>query len=287
MRFDLLKLALTGVVVAALGVVGCGEEDQAGPAMPSHEGAEVSHIHGLGTNPSDGSLFVATHSGLFQAAADSTALTHVGSTQQDVMGFTVVGPDHFVASGHPAPGETGPPHFGLIESRDAGESWQEVSLSGRADFHVLRSSAGRIYGYNGLTGKLMISSDSGKTWKSSTPPAPLFDVAIDPGDPEHLVASSEAGLLERQGNRWRRLSKELGFLAWPQEDALYLAGLDGSVSVSGNSGGKWTRRGQVSETPVAFSVSDAKTLQLATEAGTVQQSGDGGRSWTLRARGGS
>jgi hypothetical protein len=37
-----------------------------------------------------------------------------------------------------------PPNLGLIESRDGGETWKNVSLLGQADFHVLESAGRRI-----------------------------------------------------------------------------------------------------------------------------------------------
>jgi hypothetical protein len=65
----------------------------------------------------------------------------VGDSYQDTMGFTVVGPNRFLGSGHPATDDL-PPLLGLIESTDAGKTWEHVSLLGEADSHVLRS-AGR------------------------------------------------------------------------------------------------------------------------------------------------
>ena len=61
------------------------------------------------------------------------------------MGFTVVGPDRFLGSGHPdAAGirQGKPARLGLIESTDAGDSWASRSLSGEVDFHALASSQG-------------------------------------------------------------------------------------------------------------------------------------------------
>lgn len=40
----------------------------------------------------------------------------------DLMGFTVAGPDRFLASGHPGPGADLPEPLGLVESRDGGQS---------------------------------------------------------------------------------------------------------------------------------------------------------------------
>jgi hypothetical protein len=71
----------------------------AAPSLPVAEDPGVVHVHGLGINPKDGGLYAATHTGLF-VIGDGTA-TRVSGRLQDTMGFTVVGPDHFIGSGHP------------------------------------------------------------------------------------------------------------------------------------------------------------------------------------------
>ncbi len=104
------------------------------------------HVHGLGINPADGSLFIATHTGLFRVGPTSRKAVRVADRNQDTMGFSVVGPNRFLGSGHPDVDEAReqnlPSRLGLIESTDSGESWQPISLLGEADFHVLRGCAG-------------------------------------------------------------------------------------------------------------------------------------------------
>ncbi len=120
------------VVVAALRVA--DRDDAAPDDLVDDPG--VAHVHGLGVNPADGALIVATHYGSFRIAADGDEADRIGTSLQDTMGFTVVGPDHFLGSGHPdvagsVAGQPGP--LGLIESTDAGASWTALSLRGRAD----------------------------------------------------------------------------------------------------------------------------------------------------------
>ena len=62
------------------------------------------------------------------------------------MEFTVLGADHFLGSGHPGSIENDPPFLGLIESRDAGSSWQAIALHGDVDFHVLEAQGNTVYG---------------------------------------------------------------------------------------------------------------------------------------------
>ena len=108
-------------------------------------------------------------------------------------------------SGHPAPGQSLPPNLGLIESRDGGRTWKGVSLLGQADFHVLQSAGRRVYGFDGTQGRLMVSSNDGRSWTQRTPPAGIFALAIDPRRPDDIVASTERGLFAspNAGRGWR------------------------------------------------------------------------------------
>jgi photosystem II stability/assembly factor-like uncharacterized protein len=273
-----------GVLVTALFAalvvgVGCGDGGENG------DGQALEHIHGLGVNPADGALYIATHHGLFRAARGERTPSRVGESEQDIMGFAVVGPNRFIGSGHPAPGENAPPNLGLISSTDAGRSWRGVSLAGEADFHVLRAANGIIYGFNGPTGLLMVSTNGGRAWTEREPPAPLFDLAIDPDDPKRIVAASEAGLLASSngGARWRTLNKSLaGLLSWPARGRLYLIDVAGDVRLSTDGGRRWRQRGSIGAPPVAFSAGAPGELLAATEDGAVQSSRNGGANWNVR-----
>ncbi len=152
------------------------------------------HVHGLGINPSDGSLFIATHTGLFRVGEDSRKAVRIADRHQDTMGFSIVGPNRFIGSGHPDLREQDlPPLLGLIESTDAGKSWQPISLLGEADFHVLRSARDRVYGYDASNDRLLVSADAGQTWKELDKPGQIVDLAPDPGDPQRLVTTAVGG----------------------------------------------------------------------------------------------
>lgn len=266
-----------------LGLVACGEDETSPPesGSPTSFAAQAAHIHGLGINPADGALYIATHSGLFRAKRGAVEPEQVGTSTQDTMGFTVAGRDRFFGSGHPAPDQPGPPHLGLIESRDAGDSWRSISLAGEADFHVLRHVKGKIYGYSTLTGQLMTSSDNGTSWKRASPPAPIFDLAVDPEHQARIVAASEAGLVSYDGN-WKRLGPEVGLLAWPTGRAFYLVDQAGTVSLSDDGGRSWAEKGQLPEAPVALLATSADELYVALQSGTVMRSTDGGNHWRVR-----
>lgn len=279
-----MKRLATLSVAGALVLAGCGGSGEDSALGPGSFAEQASHIHGLGVNPADGSLFIATHAGLYRSSTGSTSAVAVGESVQDTMGFSVAGQNHFVGSGHPGAGQDGPPMLGLIESRNGGETWQEVSLGGEADFHVLRYADDRIYGFNGLTGLLMVSSDGGESWQTHSPPTGLLDLAVDPRDPDHVIAVSDLGLIEStdQGKTWERQSEEIGYLAWPDADHLYLFDGDAGVSVSNDGGESFRKVGKLPDVPAAVSTASSQELYAALHDGEVLVSRDGGTAWTKR-----
>ena len=283
----LAALVLAGAVGTAVALWQSGG-DGGGEADPG-----PVHVHGLGVDPADGSLFIATHSGLYRVAEGEERAERVGERLQDTMGFTVVGPNRFLGSGHPdldeAREEDLPPHLGLIESGDAGRSWERISLLGEADFHVLRSSGDRIYGYDASNDRLLASGDRGRTWNELSRPGPILDLAVAPLRPGRLVAVSlggpEEGLFEsRDGGRsWRQLGTEVGLLAWPALDRLHLVTGDGEVRASSDGGRSFERRGRIGGQPAAFLARGENELYVALHDGSIKRSTDGGATWTLRS----
>lgn len=282
-------LAILALLAATSLLAACGEDESpsAGAredAAAHEQGAALEHVHGLGVDPADGRLFIATHNGLFAAAREQTRPEQIGDTEQDIMGFSVVDPDHFIGSGHPGPGQDLPGNLGLIESRDAGKTWKNVSLLGDADFHVLEHSGDRIYGFDGTRGRLMVSRDGGRTWDERKPPAGVFGLAIDPTNASRVVASTENGIFisANEGRRWRPLRDDTaGLLAWPARKRLYLVDGQGQVLLSSDAGASWQTRGSIGGQPAAF-IADKNELYAALADGTVKRSTDGGASWTVR-----
>lgn len=198
---------------AALSVVACGGDGASQAGDTAVRAGALVHVHGLGVNPRDRALYVATHTGLFRVGQGESEPARVGNGTQDTMGFTVVGPDRFLASGHPGELERAAINpLGLIRSTDGGESWTPLSLEGEADFHILRSAGGRVYGVDSSSGRLLVSGDGGASWEERPTPGPLIDLLPDPADSERLVASSETGLhiSNDGGRRWRPLGGAVG-----------------------------------------------------------------------------
>ena len=259
------------LVLAAAGCGGSGDTASSGG---------LTHVHGLGVNPSDGALMIATHTGLFRLSPDAGAPTRVGDRHQDTMGFAVVGPDRFLGSGHPDLRDDLPPLLGLIRSTDAGRSWQSVSLLGRADFHRIRVAGATVIAIDATNGLLMVSPDMGGTWRRLQPPGPLVDVAPDPSNPRRLVATTaDAALASLDGGgNWRRLEGPAGLIAWPSRNRLYLVDAQGRVSVSSGGGDDLRAVGAIGGEPAALAA-DGSTLFAARHDGVILRSRDEGRSW--------
>jgi hypothetical protein len=276
------------VAAALLLVVGCGDDQQGSTPGSKLDDPGPIHVHGLGVNPKDGALFIATHTGLFRAAEGERRSTRVADRYQDTMGFTVVGPDRFLGSGHPDFNKDPdlPPLLGLIRSDDAGQNWEPVSMLGEADFHVLEALGQRVYGFDSTSERLMVSVDGGKHWTERRPAEPLISLAVDPGDAKKILVAGERRLYAstNEGRRWRALPGEPGLLAWPTANGLYLIGGDGTVNVSRDSGKRWRQVGEIGGRPAAFEAEGPANLYAALHDGTVQRSTDGGQSWEVRSK---
>lgn len=281
-------LAVGALAVVAVSAVAAfaAAQTRGGDPMAAEDTA-IAHVHGLGVNPSDGDLYVATHYGVFRIGSDKTA-RRVGDGAQDTMGFTVAGPDRFLASGHPdlAGMRNGQPtRLGLIESADAARTWRSRSLSGDVDFHALAFAHDRIYGWDSTSGRFMVSSD-GRTWETRSREA-LSDIAVDPDDAEHIVAAGADGVIDSTdgGRTWAAQGgPALTVLSWDDEAGLFGVDAGGAVQRSTDGGDTWRRLGRLDGEAQALLVRpDVLYAAAADHEGTtgIYQSTDQGRTWKL------
>ena len=273
-------VAAAAAVVAAVALAGCGDASE---GTDAGDAVTLEHVHGLGVDPADAQLYAGTHHGLVRISPDGE-LTRIADRVQDYMGFTVVGPGHYLASGHPGPDDqSSPGNLGLIESTDGGGTWDTLSLAGEADFHALDATQGTIYGYT--AGQLLTSQD-GRNWDDLGQKA-IADLAVDPAQPQRLLVTTEQGPARSEdgGRSFTPLNGapllQLVAFAADGGGAVGVAP-DGTVYASSDAGQTWTRRGSVGGPPEALGV-NGQEVYVASQ-GAVVASTDGGATFTDRHR---
>ncbi|MEU6251251.1 F510_1955 family glycosylhydrolase [Streptomyces sp. NPDC047043] len=274
-QFTVAVTALACVVLAACGSdgsSGAGEESAA-PISAS----VLSHVHGLGVDPADGRVYVATHDGLYTAAKGRKPKI-VGDRRDDFMGFTVTGEKTFIAGGHGAEGSGRPGNLGLIQTRNAGHVWTSRSLSGEADFHSLDFAKGTFYGYEG--GRIRVSADLEEWDDRATLEA--LDLAVSPSGDKLLATTADGVATSTDGGRtFRRSAGPVqAFVSWPAQKSLFGIDTSGKLSTSPDGGATWRQLTTVpGGQPRALTAIDADLILAATTTG-VYESRDGGRTFT-------
>jgi photosystem II stability/assembly factor-like uncharacterized protein len=234
----------------------------------------VSHIHHV--KVIENKILVLTHEGLFELVGKND-MKLVGKDRIDVMGFTSLGKLLF-ASGHPAIGSKMPNPIGLVKSLDGGLTWKSVSLVGKVDFHFLEGAGTDLYGADSQTGKLMYSSDSGKTWKDLGENT-FTDIAVSPKMSGMAIAIKDSELLltEQAFKSTTKIKNTLKItqIEW-RKSGLY--GLGGSsLYKSTNSGKTWTKLSTFKGVPGILSASDQ--MMLVTVGSDIYTSNNEGKSF--------
>jgi hypothetical protein len=244
----------------------------------SMAGLPSEHVHGVARDPGDGKVYLATHTGLFRY--DKGVHAQVGPTV-DFMGFSIAGPGHFYASGHPAAGVDLPQPVGLMESLDAGKTWSVQSRGGQSDFHALTSSSKGVLGYDGA----LMSTADGKAWKPlAITPAPGSLAAAPDGS--RIVATTDSGVLlsNDQGATWAPLTTAPKLLLAAWADKVTVTGVTntGHLAVSADSGATWTtstgKVDSVQATSASRTSKGALEVLVVTDSG-IQRTIDSGASF--------
>jgi photosystem II stability/assembly factor-like uncharacterized protein len=282
---------LVSTIVTVIAVGGCssGAPQSASGSVPSHPATPHDplpsrHVHGVARDPGDGRVYLATHDGLFHIAGGGEA-TRVGPVI-DLMGFAVAGPGHFYASGHPGPGVNLPDPVGLIESRDAGQTWTALSRQGESDFHALAFSRGGVVGFDG---EQLAATRDGQTWRQLTAPVAPHAVAVSP-DGTVVLVTSVSGLARSadQGVTWRQVQSPLPLQLVTWVDAKQAVGVapDGRIAVSTDAAVSWQVRGSIGAAPHALgahSISSGGFEILAVTGAGLLRSADSGVSFAAYA----
>jgi photosystem II stability/assembly factor-like uncharacterized protein len=181
-------------------------------------------------------------------------------------------------------------HGGLLESRDAGRTWQAGSLSGPDAMNV-RPAPGDVLQIAGHDVYLE-STDGGQHWNpvpNDLPGLDLHAFTVDPADAKHAWAWSVGnGLFETtdQGRHWT--IRQGG--DWPVLAAVDQSGKAGLLGVSNRGLGRSTDGGQTwtaltdpgGQIASLVASADGKVLYAGTTIG-LKRSGDGGQTWRATA----
>ncbi|WP_029212791.1 F510_1955 family glycosylhydrolase [Arsenicicoccus bolidensis] len=238
-----------------------------------------AHVHGVGRDPADGALLLATHEGLFRYGPDGP--TRVGPIV-DLMGFTIAGPGHYYASGHPNMVRELPQPMGLLESTDSGKTWTVLSRGGQSDFHTLTQAGDTLIAFDG---QLRRTSDH-RTWSTGALPGEPRTLSSDP-EGKTVLATTQTGLMasKDQGVTWAPIAGAPPLLQVAWGDARTVAGVtpDGAVAMSVDGAQTWRLTGASVAPPQAMSASVTKTgleILVVTEQDLLS-SKDGTRFTTI------
>lgn len=270
-----LRPAVAGslILIPLVAVSACSDTGE----NPERTSNPVGHVHGLGVDPRDRWLYAATHFGVYRIRTDEATLV---GPPQDTMGFTVVGPDEFLASGHPATSEQVNP-LGLIKSTDQARTWRPVAFAGEADFHAIDVVAPWTYAYRSDQGELLRSKDRVR-WETVTESA-LLDIAIDPGDPSRVLTTSTTGQLasiaDTDPPTPLTSAPPMGAIDYAEQDLVVGLGSKGEVHVSRDDARTWRQTADLPGESQAL-VAEPEYWYAATSAG-IFRSHDDGVSWKL------
>lgn len=271
-----LIAALAALAAAAALLTGCTLR----PTDPEHDTKiALEHIHGLAVDPASGVLFIASHGGIYtldRLTSGAELDGPIAGNDFDAMGFTFVDGVMY-ASGHP--GENSPEQFGdqslgLIRSDDTARTWENISLTGEADFHdlaVAPRDTNRIYANN--FGIVHRSDDGGRTWSEGAG-IDAWDIAVDPTDPDTVYASSSLGLqISTDGGETFDPDPDaprIGLIALFDDGRIVGAGVDALI-VYQASDGRWATGPEIAGAAQALAVTPEQEVLLVDDRG-IQKS---------------
>jgi hypothetical protein len=93
--------------------------------MPAQAAVGITHVHGLAYSADGKRLMIPSHHGL--ALYENGKWSKAPGPQHDYMGFSATA-KYLYSSGHPAPGSGLVNPFGLIRSKDGGQTWDKLGL---------------------------------------------------------------------------------------------------------------------------------------------------------------
>ncbi len=269
------------------------------------ENATYGHVHALFRNPSDNSLLMGTHYGLYKSSDDGKTFAKVdvkGLSSHDFMNFAYDPNSKTIfAGGH---------DVGVVKSTDGGTTWQKTDSGIKgADIHALAINpmdTNRLFAYsvdNGVFG----SKDKGKSWYRiddgpDNPSTRSFGYMATPSAMDRSMGTANTTNI---GYLWAGTSGGLYssfacLCGWtktsgisdnatvytlapnPQSRSSMLAGTRDGIFESTDEGKSFeqVKSDMTDVAAIAFDLTNPKLVFAATTNGTLYKSTDGGMTWS-------
>ena len=247
----------------------------------------IPHVHDVAFDP-DGALLVGAHTGVYRVDPTTDDISLVGKTTFDAMGLTVQA-DTILASGHPDPANQDhtftAPNVGLVRYSEVG--WEQVSLAGVTDFHLLAATPAApdfLLGLPSDRSVLTASDDAGQTWVD-VGPLTARDISIDTMKADVVTATTPDGQMVSRdgGGTFTAVANApalLVFTADPTvEEGIIGVDADGTIwAGSTKEGAVWTTAGHATGVASAIAASFEGVVAIADEGG-VRVTTDAGNTW--------
>ncbi len=266
----------------------------------------LTHVHGLNYSADGKKVFIPSHHGL--TIYSEGHWFKAKGPAHDYMGFSVT-KDAFYSSGHPAQGSLLMNPFGLIKSRDGGETWDHLGLKGESDFHLLATGyeTNVVYVVNHAPNSRMdrsglyYTADDGKKWnfaKKQGVDGNVISIGVHPLDSNVVAVGTKAGLYlsKDKGNNFQPIKNGMQILSIffeLDQKHLWFSGFDAGASLTRLN--LETKKTESITVPpmerdavayIAQNPVNHKEFTIATFKKDVYQSFDQGKTWKQIAKGG-
>lgn len=273
-----------GIAIAAAGVVLSGSLSTAyaasSPTSSMMNQVYVGdHLHTMSVMGHR--FFITGHEGAGMSDDGGKSWVPMSSLKgADVMSWTTTSKSIFAGG-----------HFGLFTSTNRGASFRQVKFYGStSDVHAIGASGKYIYLGSPQVGLLM-STDSGKTWKmrnAKVGQSFMGSMLVDPKNPNRIIApdmSAGLAISSDGGLTWSPLGGPAGpmAVAWNPQNLKEIASIGMMSSAISSDGGKTWKELRLPSGAAAIDYSaDGKKLIVGVLVGTKAQiysSADRGKSW--------
>lgn len=273
-----ILLLVAGILVLS-GCAGDSDDFVAGAG-------DLGHIHDLALDE-DGTLLVASHSGLYRIE-DETRAVLIG-VQHDLMSMTRLPDGDLLASGHPNllleefRVEDRPPFFGLARSTDGGRNWDQLDLLGEADFHALAPVDEGLYAAEATGAVWFRGPDGGWTVMGDVA---ARDLAVDPANPQRQLAPDDDTVLwvsQDGAATWERAGDAPAFIEveWVRSDEILGITEAGSIWSASTSSGPWAEIANGPADVETFYVDPTGAWWVTLHGGKISRTDDQGRTWQV------